>query len=65
MTLMEIGSEFLKEAGRIKNKIRGLEPLLMIYRGDDLITLKKRILILHKLCDECELLGEKALYYLP
>ena len=65
MTLSEIGAEFLKESVRIKNKIKGLEPLLMIYRDDDLDTLKRRILILKRLSEECEILGERALYYSP
>ena len=65
MTLNEIGGDFLKEAARIRNKIKGLEPLLMIYRGDDLNTLKRRILILNALAEECEKLGERALYYSP
>lgn len=48
MYLNELANEYLLRAERIKQEITGLRPLLLIYRGDRLETLKNRIWILYR-----------------
>lgn len=54
MTNIELANEYEKQAEIIDSKIKGLTPLLMIYKGNDLYLLKKRIRIYQDMACECK-----------
>lgn len=61
MNLNELGNKYLAEAESIRKRITGLRPLLEIYRGDELNTLKSRIWILYRLGKKYNSIGSGLL----
>lgn len=54
MTIEELAKEYEQQADILQNKIDGLKPLLLVYQGEDLFMLRKRIKILYDMWLECK-----------
>lgn len=54
MTIEELADEYEKQYEILNDKINALKPLLTIYRGEDLLQLRKRIKIYYDMATECK-----------
>lgn len=54
MTIEELAKEYEQQADVLKRKIDGLCPMLMVYQGNDLLNLRKRIKILYDMYMDCK-----------
>lgn len=54
MTIEELADEYEKQYENLNDKINALKPLLTIYRGEDLLQLRKRIKIYYDMATECK-----------
>lgn len=54
MTIEELADEYEKQYEILNDKINALKPLLAIYRGEDLLQLRKRIKIYYDMATECK-----------
>lgn len=53
MTIDELSKEYEQQADILQNKIDGLKPLLLVYQGEDLFMLRKKIKIYYDMAEEC------------
>ncbi len=54
MTIDELAREYEKQYNILNAKMDGLKPLLNVYRGEDLLLLRKRIKIYYDMACECK-----------
>lgn len=54
MTLQELGVEYREQASAIQSSIDKLRPLLRLYHGDELLALKRQLLILYDMSRDCK-----------
>lgn len=53
MKIDELAKEYENQYRILLNKIEGLRPLLCVYRGQDLLNLRRRIRIYYDMAAEC------------
>lgn len=53
MTITELAKEYKKQYELLSAKIEGLRPLLVVYSGEDLFRLRKKIRIYYDMALEC------------
>lgn len=54
MTIDKLANEYNEQYKILCNKMDGLKPLLCVYRGQDLVLLRKRIKIYYDMACECK-----------
>lgn len=54
MTIDKLANEYNEQYKILCSKMDGLKPLLCVYRGQDLILLRKRIKIYYDMACECK-----------
>lgn len=54
MTIDELAREYEEQYKILCVKMDGLKPLLYVYRGEDLLLLRKRIKIYYDMACECK-----------
>lgn len=54
MTIDKLANEYNEQYKILCNKMDGLKPLLYVYRGQDLVLLRKRIKIYYDMACECK-----------
>lgn len=54
MTIDELAQEYEQQYKILKAKTDGLKPLLNVYRGEDLMLLRRRIKIYYDMACECK-----------
>lgn len=64
MTIDELAREYEVQYTILSNKLDGLQPLLVIYTGNDLILLRKKMKIYYDMACECKRIHHLlSLYY--
>lgn len=53
MTIDELANEYGQQYKTLVAKMDGLKPLLCVYRGEDLLLLRKRIKVYYDMACEC------------
>lgn len=54
MTLDELAQQYEQQYKAVCAKIDGLRPLLCVYRGEDLVLLRRKIKIYYDMACECK-----------
>lgn len=54
MTINELAYEYEQQYKILCAKIDGLKPLLCVYRGEELVTLRRKIRIYYDMACECK-----------
>lgn len=54
MTINELAHEYEQQYKVMSAKIDGLRPLLSVYRGEDLVRLRRKIRIYYDMACECK-----------
>jgi hypothetical protein len=53
MTIEKLAREYEEQYKLLNAKMDGLKPLLYVYRGEDLLLLRKRIKVYYDMACEC------------
>lgn len=54
MTIDELAREYEQQYNRLNAKMDGLRPLLCIYKGKDLLLLRRKITVYYDMACECK-----------
>ena len=54
MTIFELAQEYEQQYDILNSKMDALKPLLCVYRGEDLLVLRRRIKIYYDMASECK-----------
>lgn len=54
MTIFELAKEYEKQYNVLNSKMDALKPLLYVYRGEDLLLLRRRLKIYYDMACECK-----------
>lgn len=54
MTIFELAQEYEQQYAILNSKMDALKPLLCVYRGEDLLVLRRRIKIYYDMASECK-----------
>lgn len=54
MTIIELAHEYEQQYNVLNTKMDALKPLLCVYRGQDLMLLRKRLKIYYDMACECK-----------
>ena len=54
MKIKALAEGYMEQYNNIMNRIKGLEPLLCIYSGEELSVLKRKINVYYSLAMECK-----------
>lgn len=54
MTINELAQEYEHQYNIINSKMQAMRPLLCIYRGEDLLVLRRKIKIYYDMACECK-----------
>ena len=54
MTINELAQEYEHQYNIINSKMQAMRPLLCIYRGEDLLVLRRKIKIYYDMAFECK-----------
>ena len=54
MTINELAHEYEQQYRILSTKIDAMRPLLCVYRGDDLVQLRRKIKIYYDMACECK-----------
>lgn len=54
MTIFELANEYEQQYNILNSKMDALRPLLYIYRGEDLLLLRRKIKIYYDMASECK-----------
>lgn len=63
MTIYELAKEYEQQYQILCGKINGLRPLLCVYRGEDLLNLRRRIKAYYDMAAECRRTSDILLHY--
>lgn len=61
MTVNELANCYKDQAELLSSKVEGLKPLLHVYTGNDLATLKHRIKFYYNMSVECKRISKLLL----
>lgn len=54
MTIDKLASEYSRQYKSLCAKIEGLRPLLYVYKGEDLVILRRKLKIYYSMASECK-----------
>ena len=54
MTIDELAEEYSQQYKNLCAKIEGLRPLLYVYKGEDLVILRRKLKIYYGMASECK-----------
>lgn len=57
MTVTQLAQEYENQYRILNSKIKGLRPLLCVYRGEDLLFLRRKIKIYYDMASQCKVIS--------
>lgn len=63
MTVTELAQEYEDQYRVLNAKIKGLRPLLCVYRGEDLLQLRRKIKIYYDMASQCKVISTMLTEY--
>jgi len=57
MDITQLAEEYENQYRVLNAKIQGLRPLLCVYRGEDLVLLRKKIKIYYDMASQCKVIA--------
>lgn len=63
MTVTELAKEYENQYRVLNAKIKGLRPLLCVYRGEDLLQLRRKIKIYYDMASQCKVISTMLTEY--
>lgn len=54
MTIFELAQQYEQQYNILNSKMDALKPLLCVYRGEDLLILRRRLKIYYDMASECK-----------
>lgn len=57
MTITKLAQEYENQYRVLNAKIKGLRPLLCVYKGEDLLLLRRKIKIYYDMASQCKVIS--------